>query len=145
MADRYANPSAFSNAMAGIIFRLAELNGHAGRTSATIVQKATLASAIMPDRGRINGFRMQAIEAGTTSSVTFNTVGLFRARAGSITYTSIATIRTNRGANAARVATGFSGATALVQPGDILVIRRLTKLNTASQLFVGCDVNREVT
>lgn len=145
MADRLPSPSDLARAGAGLTWRLMELHGHHPRTQATQAPKATMNMGIVSADGRIVGFRMRAIDVGTTSSATFNTIALFRARAGSITYTNIGTLRTNRGANAAGAAMGFSGATALVYAGDCLAIRRLTKLNTASQLSASVEVNREVS
>ena len=144
MANSFASPSAFSNAINGMRFRIASLHGHAPRTQATQAPKATLAQAIMPGAGVIGGLRMQCIDTGTTSSTTYNTVALYKASAGSITYTAIGTLRCARGSNGARNSMGFSGATALVSPGDVLVIRRLTKLNTASQIFVSAEVDASV-
>lgn len=145
MADSFSSPSAFSNAMGALQFRLTELHGHAPRTQATLAPRVTLASAIVPASGRIAGFRMQCVDTGTTSSSTYNTVALYKATPGSITYTAIGTLRCNRGSNGASKAMGFSGATALCDPGTVLVIRRLTKLNTASQIFVSAEVNKEVS
>jgi len=142
--DQFSSPSAFAGSIAGLSLRLTELHGHAPRTQTTQTAKATLAVAIVSSPGKITGFRLRAIEAGTTSSTTFNTIALFRALAGSITYTNIGTLRSNRGQNAGSSSMVFSGATALVYAGDVLVIRRLTKLNTASQLIASAEINKIV-
>src|SRR6516162_9531665 len=140
MSNKFSNPSQFEAAVQYLTWRLLTLQGRAGRTSATVIPAATLDAAIMPDSGRIVGFSMKALEVGTTSSATFNTVGLYRALKGSVTLTQIAKLSTNRGLNGAETSVQLTGATQLVSPGDLLAIRRLTKLNTGSQLFVSVSV-----
>lgn len=100
---------------------------------------------IVPLPGRIVDFRMRAIESGTTSSATFNTVQLVKLPVGVATATVLATLRTNRGSSTAASSTVLAGATQLVNPGDLLLILLKTKLNTASQIYANAVLNKELT
>lgn len=146
MASKYASPSAFEGAVQNLGFRIMHLTGRAGRISTTLAPAATLAQSIASDRGRIMSVQLKALDTGTTSSATFNTIGLYVARAGSATLTQLGVVRTNRGANGANASLApLSGASALVNVGDLLAVRRLTKLNGGSQLFVDVVVDKEVS
>lgn len=142
--NKFPNPSSFSQQVQALSYQLMTLNGRAGRNVATIVPAVTLDAGIVPDAGYIASFQMKAIDTGTTSSATFNTVALFRTPRGSITPTNIAICRTNRGSNGASTSATITGATLLVNPGDMLSIRRLTKLNGLSQLFCTVTVDKLV-
>jgi hypothetical protein len=145
MATSFTSPSAFSAAVQFLTFRLMELHGRAPRTQATLAPATTLAQGIVSDYGTIKAFRMRALDTGTTSSATFNTVGLYKLPYNSVTFQTLTLLRTNRGSNGAAAAMApLSAASAAVVPGDMLVIRRVTKLNTASQIIVTATVDKNV-
>lgn len=145
MADTLPNPSDFAQFVSGLRFRLMELHGVTSGTLTATFQ-GNLAEGIVPAKGRIEALRVRVGDAGVTAAAQINSCALLRQKAGSPTTETLVTVEVDSLTAADQTTKGgfISGATAVVEPGDLLKIAFVDAGSGATgPIHASVSVNRE--